>query len=251
MTTARPTATSPTCRRLYGMLAEIRERYPDLLIENVSSGGNRIDFGVLALLRQRLDGRSHGAGPPRAAQPAKGSPRCCRRRISCPSSSITTRAPLARRHPDSSPCSCAAGCRASSASAFARGCLLPRIGDEIAQAIRDLSAVPRYRSRTPTRSLLTDQVPPQPLPVDGTRFETLNAVTRRRVLVQRYAVRTTGQRSTVVPTAGPAAGRSTYGVQSPMPATWGRHRSGAHARRGRRSCRRPGTQAHILIIRRQ
>ena len=33
---------------LYGLLAELRQRYPDLLIENVSGGGNRLDFGMLA-----------------------------------------------------------------------------------------------------------------------------------------------------------------------------------------------------------
>jgi alpha-galactosidase len=32
---------------LYRMLAQLRERYPDLLIENCSGGGNRIDFGML------------------------------------------------------------------------------------------------------------------------------------------------------------------------------------------------------------
>ena len=32
---------------LYGMLATLRERYPDLLIENVSGGGNRLDLGML------------------------------------------------------------------------------------------------------------------------------------------------------------------------------------------------------------
>lgn len=33
---------------LYTMLASLHARYPDLLIENVSGGGNRIDFGLLA-----------------------------------------------------------------------------------------------------------------------------------------------------------------------------------------------------------
>ncbi len=33
---------------LYAILAELRRRYPDLLIENVSGGGNRLDFGMLA-----------------------------------------------------------------------------------------------------------------------------------------------------------------------------------------------------------
>jgi alpha-galactosidase len=33
---------------LYGMLAELRQRYPDLLIENVSGGGSRLDFGMMA-----------------------------------------------------------------------------------------------------------------------------------------------------------------------------------------------------------
>jgi alpha-galactosidase len=33
---------------LYGMLAELRQRYPNLLIENVSGGGNRLDYGMLA-----------------------------------------------------------------------------------------------------------------------------------------------------------------------------------------------------------
>jgi alpha-galactosidase len=32
---------------LYEVLAELRSRYPDLLIENVSGGGNRLDFGML------------------------------------------------------------------------------------------------------------------------------------------------------------------------------------------------------------
>jgi alpha-galactosidase len=32
---------------LYAMLAGLRERYPALLIENVSGGGNRLDFGML------------------------------------------------------------------------------------------------------------------------------------------------------------------------------------------------------------
>jgi alpha-galactosidase len=32
---------------LYGVLAELRARYPMLLIENVSGGGNRLDFGML------------------------------------------------------------------------------------------------------------------------------------------------------------------------------------------------------------
>ena len=33
---------------LYGLLDEIRQRYPNLLIENVSGGGNRLDYGMLA-----------------------------------------------------------------------------------------------------------------------------------------------------------------------------------------------------------
>ena len=33
---------------LYEMLAELRRRYPDMLIENVSGGGNRLDYGMLA-----------------------------------------------------------------------------------------------------------------------------------------------------------------------------------------------------------
>lgn len=33
---------------LYSILAELRSRYPNLLIENVSGGGNRLDFGMLA-----------------------------------------------------------------------------------------------------------------------------------------------------------------------------------------------------------
>jgi len=33
---------------LYGMLAELRQRYPEMLIENVSGGGNRLDYGMLA-----------------------------------------------------------------------------------------------------------------------------------------------------------------------------------------------------------
>lgn len=32
---------------LYRILADLRERYPNLLIENVSGGGNRLDFGML------------------------------------------------------------------------------------------------------------------------------------------------------------------------------------------------------------
>jgi alpha-galactosidase len=32
---------------LYGLLGDLRARYPDLLIENVSGGGNRLDFGML------------------------------------------------------------------------------------------------------------------------------------------------------------------------------------------------------------
>ena len=32
---------------LYDMLSPLRERYPDLLIENVSGGGNRLDVGML------------------------------------------------------------------------------------------------------------------------------------------------------------------------------------------------------------
>jgi alpha-galactosidase len=33
---------------LYGMLFDLRQRYPDMLIENVSGGGNRLDYGMLA-----------------------------------------------------------------------------------------------------------------------------------------------------------------------------------------------------------
>ena len=33
---------------LYGILDELRRRYPDLLIENVSGGGSRLDFGMMA-----------------------------------------------------------------------------------------------------------------------------------------------------------------------------------------------------------
>ena len=33
---------------LYGILEELRRRYPDLLIENVSGGGARLDFGMMA-----------------------------------------------------------------------------------------------------------------------------------------------------------------------------------------------------------
>src|SRR5262249_25129446 len=32
---------------LYKLLSEIRDRYPDLTIENVSGGGNRLDVGML------------------------------------------------------------------------------------------------------------------------------------------------------------------------------------------------------------
>jgi alpha-galactosidase len=32
---------------LYGLLSALRDRYPDLLIENVSGGGNRLDVGML------------------------------------------------------------------------------------------------------------------------------------------------------------------------------------------------------------
>jgi alpha-galactosidase len=35
-------------RALYGILAELRRQFPDLVIENVSGGGNRMDFGMLA-----------------------------------------------------------------------------------------------------------------------------------------------------------------------------------------------------------
>jgi alpha-galactosidase len=34
---------------LYGLLAELRERFPSLMIENVSGGGNRLDFGMARL----------------------------------------------------------------------------------------------------------------------------------------------------------------------------------------------------------
>ena len=34
---------------LYAILADLRAKYPDLLIENVSGGGNRLDFGMLRL----------------------------------------------------------------------------------------------------------------------------------------------------------------------------------------------------------
>jgi alpha-galactosidase len=33
---------------LYSVLGEIRRRYPNLIVENVSGGGNRLDFGMLA-----------------------------------------------------------------------------------------------------------------------------------------------------------------------------------------------------------
>ena len=33
---------------LYGLLDELRQRYPDLMIENVSGGGARLDFGMMA-----------------------------------------------------------------------------------------------------------------------------------------------------------------------------------------------------------
>jgi alpha-galactosidase len=33
---------------LYALLADLRQRFPDLLIENVAGGGNRLDFGMLA-----------------------------------------------------------------------------------------------------------------------------------------------------------------------------------------------------------
>ncbi len=33
---------------LYGLLADLRQRYPNMLIENVSGGGNRLDYGMLA-----------------------------------------------------------------------------------------------------------------------------------------------------------------------------------------------------------
>jgi alpha-galactosidase len=35
-------------RALYNLLGQLRARYPDLLIENVSGGGNRLDLGMLA-----------------------------------------------------------------------------------------------------------------------------------------------------------------------------------------------------------
>src|SRR5256885_7288641 len=35
-------------RAVYGILSGLRDRYPHLLIENVSGGGNRLDFGMLA-----------------------------------------------------------------------------------------------------------------------------------------------------------------------------------------------------------
>src|SRR5207247_40475 len=45
---------------LYQVLREIRARFPDLSIENVSGGGNRLDFGMLALTDVAwMDDRSH------------------------------------------------------------------------------------------------------------------------------------------------------------------------------------------------
>ena len=34
---------------LYGLLAKLRHRYPEMIVENVSGGGNRLDYGMLAL----------------------------------------------------------------------------------------------------------------------------------------------------------------------------------------------------------
>lgn len=36
-------------KALYGILAELRRQFPDLLIENVAGGGNTLDFGMLGL----------------------------------------------------------------------------------------------------------------------------------------------------------------------------------------------------------
>jgi alpha-galactosidase len=49
---------------LYGMLAALHDRYPDLMIENVASGGNRLDFGLLqytdaAWMDDKTDPSSH------------------------------------------------------------------------------------------------------------------------------------------------------------------------------------------------
>jgi len=45
---------------LYAVLKELRTRFPDLLIENVSGGGNRLDFGMLAFTDAAwMDDRSY------------------------------------------------------------------------------------------------------------------------------------------------------------------------------------------------
>ena len=60
-------------RALYDILAAVRERYPGMLIENCSGGGNRLDFGMARLTDVAwMDDRS-GPGVARAAQP--GGPR--------------------------------------------------------------------------------------------------------------------------------------------------------------------------------
>ena len=49
---------------LYGLYADLHERYPDLMIENVASGGNRLDFGMLrytdvAWMDDKTDSSAH------------------------------------------------------------------------------------------------------------------------------------------------------------------------------------------------
>ena len=44
---APPTGTSSHTGALYDLLTQLRARYPALLIENVSGGGNRLDIGML------------------------------------------------------------------------------------------------------------------------------------------------------------------------------------------------------------
>ena len=56
---------------LYDMLSTLRERYPNLLIENVSGGGNRLDLGMLRYTDVGVDGRPHGAVGPRPPQPRR------------------------------------------------------------------------------------------------------------------------------------------------------------------------------------
>ena len=227
---------------LYAIWQGLRDRYPDLLIENVADGGSRIDFGSLRYadsawmddrttpavhVRHNLEGLS-ALFPPGYL-------------LSFVIDDGT--APLAL---SADPL---AELRSRMAGVLGFGYrspgLLPRIADEFAQAIREYLQF-RDILQDADASLLTEQAPATSPGWDA--LETLNATTGDAVLLV-YQQADANDRITLRPLGLRAD--ATYAVRSLDAGDLGTALGDALMHDGLEIVQGSGTQAHILILRRQ